>query len=203
MNIQRIISNHLESNTFVAENNGEAIIIDAGAELSDIKKAVGKNNALGIFLTHGHFDHAYNAIEIAEYFNCKIYAASVAKENLSDPAKNYGENFKIADFSRFHFLPGEDVITLGSFEIHFFPLPGHSKCSLGFLIDNTLFAGDVLFSKGIGRTDLYGGDKNEMLASLKLIQSLEFDTLASGHGDISTAQSQVRNLKTFIRFLSR
>ena len=203
MKIERIISNHLESNTFVLKNEDEVLIIDTGATLKQIQEVVGNGKVVGILLTHGHFDHAFYAPQIAQHFNCKIYAASAAKENLSDPEKNYGENFKIEDFSNFVFLRSEKELSLGSFKINIFSLPGHSKCSLGFLIDDVLFAGDVVFNKGIGRTDLYGGDKKEMLSSLKLIQHLNFRTLASGHGENSTAESQARNLQSFIRFLSR
>lgn len=204
MQIEQIISNLLESNTYVVKKSDECLIVDAGADLNEIEKKVDGHVVKGLLLTHGHYDHAFNALEISKHFNCKIYASKKIVENLSDPAKNYGENFKIDDFSNFVFLEEKQDFSLGEFEISATLLPGHSKCSMCYLIDGTFFAGDVLFKQGIGRTDLYGGSKQEMLESLSYIQNkIDFDTVASGHGEMSNAQQQKRNLNLFIRFLSR
>lgn len=204
MQTEQIISSLLESNTFIAKKNNECLIIDAGAQPQQIAQKVANHKVLGLLLTHGHYDHCLHAIEIANHFGCKIFASKKIVETLSDPAKNYGETFKIEDFSNFVLLEDEQEFSLGEFEIAATLLPGHSKCSMGYLIDGTLFAGDVLFSQGIGRTDLYGGSKQQMLQSLITIKErIPFEILASGHGDMSNAESQKRNLNLFIRFLSR
>ena len=156
----------------------------------------------GILLTHGHFDHAINVVKLSKMFNCKIYASVKAQETLSDAKKNYGDNFAINDFSNFVTI-GEGNLKLGEFNVNVFSLTGHSQCSLGFLIYGHLFVGDVVFEHGIGRTDLLGGSKQEMLTSLKKILDMQFEYLHSGHGEDSTKPSQSRNLSTFIRFLSR
>ncbi len=203
MKIERIVSQYLESNTYVVKKNGQCLIVDGGAELGDVKKAVGSDKVMAILLTHGHFDHAFNILQYAEEFNCKIYASPKAKINLSDPAKNYGKGFKIDEFSRFVFIDDGDELSLGDFDIEVFALPGHCKCALGYLIESTLFAGDVLFARAYGRIDLWDSSQDEMLASLRKLTTIPFAQVASGHGEMSTAQSQARNLKTFIRFLSR
>ncbi len=204
MQTEQIVSSLLESNTFVAKKSGECLIIDAGATPDQVAQKVGNDKVMGLLLTHGHYDHCFYALEITKKFGCKIFASKKIVENLTDPAKNYGETFKIEDFSNFVFLEDKQEFSLGEFEISATLLPGHSKCSMGYLIDGTFFAGDVLFKQGIGRTDLYGGSKQEMLESLIYIQNkIDFDTVASGHGEMSNAQQQKRNLNLFIRFLSR
>ena len=202
MEILRIVSDLLDSNTFVLKQNDEAIIIDAGAKLSLVKPKVDGAKVFGVLLTHGHYDHAMHCLEYASEFGCKVYAASAAKEYLSDAEKNYGK-FKIENFEDFCFFDGDQTLDLGSFKIFAHATPGHSKCGVCYLIGDTIFAGDLIFKQGVGRTDLFGCSKREMLESLKKVQSLQFSALESGHGEGSTRLEQERNLKTFIRFLSR
>jgi glyoxylase-like metal-dependent hydrolase (beta-lactamase superfamily II) len=46
------------------------------------------------------------------------------------------------------------------------PTPGHSLGSFTFAIAGELYAGDLLFYGSIGRTDLAGGDYDQLLASV-------------------------------------
>lgn len=204
MTIKRVISKHLESNSFIVSQAGEAIIIDAGVEEDEISKHLDGEKVVAVLLTHGHYDHAVYAQDYARAFGCKIYAAEAIKEYLADSDKNYSEgHFKISNFSDFCFLNGDGKVKLGGFDVAYFSTPGHSKCGMSFLIGDTIFVGDLIFSQGTGRLDLYGGDKAQMVESLKKVQSLDFQILESGHGEPSTRAWQERNLKTFIRFLSR
>lgn len=203
MQIEKIVSHHLDSNTFVVIENDECLIVDAGAEIEDTAKLVGGKKVVGILLTHGHFDHAFNIIAYAKRFCCNIYASKLAKANLADPKKNYGEDFSIADFSQFVWIDDDSEFALGNFLIKAYSLSGHSKCCTGFLVADVLFAGDVLFSKGIGRTDLHDSSREDMLNSLKKITSIPFSIVASGHGEMSTAAAQKRNISVFIKYLSR
>lgn len=204
MQTKRIVSNHLESNTYFASIADECVIIDAGAEIGSVIKAVNGKRVVGILLTHGHFDHAFNILEYAAYFSCKIYASKKAETNLSDPNKNYGENFAISDFKNFVWVDDGSELSLGKhFNISCYALPGHTACCMGYLIENTLFAGDFLFKQGVGRIDLHDSSKQSMLSSLQKVKTIPFEIVASGHGEMSTATEQKRNIEIFIKFLSR
>ena len=74
MEIKRIISKILDSNTFVISKGDKAIIIDAGANLEDVKNEINNKKVLGIFLTHAHYDHVFYCLDYAKEFDCKIYA---------------------------------------------------------------------------------------------------------------------------------
>ncbi len=202
MQITKIVSDKLDSNVFVVESQGKTFIVDCGADYESVKKVV-KGKVCAIFLTHGHYDHALNACEYAKKFGCKIYANQNITEILQDAKKNYGENFSIRDFSDFVFLEGDGQVDIDGQNIEYFHCPGHSKCCTCFLIKQKLFAGDVLFKQGIGRTDLYGGSKAQMLQSLKKLQNLPFEQVYSGHGEDSSRAEQEKNIKVFVRFLSR
>lgn len=204
MQTKRIVSNHLESNTYVIGIADECVIVDAGAEIGDVIKAAEGKRVVGILLTHGHFDHAFNILEYAAYFSCKIYASKKAEINLSDPNKNYCENFAISDFKDFVWVDDGSVLSLGKyFNISCYAMPGHSACSMGYLIETTLFAGDFLFKQGVGRMDLYDSSKQSMFSSLQKVKIIPFEIVASGHGEISTVAEQKRNIEIFIKFLSR
>ena len=167
----RVVSQIIESNVFVCEKGGDFVVFDAGAELEDVKRALenlrpkGKKSGkvLGVFLTHGHYDHAFYAQQYAKAFGCKIYASEFAKEYLLDAEKNYSEGkFAVSDFSDFEFLRGDGVVKLGEFEVEYFALGGHSKSDVCFRVDDEIFVGDVLLGRDMGRIDLFGGSKEEM-----------------------------------------
>ena len=205
MTVHKIISNLLESNTFVLEKDGQALVIDAGADLSELKRHFSNGVVVvGILLTHGHFDHAMHVVEYAKTFNCKIYASKFIKEYLCDSKKNYSENgLCVTDFSNFIFFDEDCSFQIGVFNVDCFTTPGHSKCGVSYLIENIIFVGDLIFKRGVGRDDLFGGDRQQLVQSLKKVQSLSFEVLESGHGENSSFNEQKRNLQAFIKFLSR
>ncbi len=202
MSVEKVVSNLLDSNTFIVSNGADAVIVDAGCSVEQIKNVVKNKHVLAVLLTHAHYDHAMFAVQYANEFGCKIYASKASQEYLQDMEKNYGP-LKIDDFKCFNFFSGDNSFEFSSIKVKAFVLSGHSKCDVCYLIDDVLFAGDLVFKKGIGRMDLYGGSKFEMLESLKRIFEIDFKILQSGHGEASSHEEQSRNLKTFIKFLSR
>ncbi len=203
MEIKRLVSGNLSSNVFIIKKDYERLIIDSGADLESVKKEVGKNKVLALLLTHGHYDHAMYALDYAKEYGCKIYASVEAAAELVDPAKNYGETFKIDHFEDFVFLKGDGSLKLGSFEIEYISTQGHCKSCNCFKIDDQLFAGDTLFENGIGRTDLFGSSKSDMIKSLEKLDEQNFAFCHSGHGDSTDCLRQKRNIKAYLRFLKR
>ncbi len=205
--MQQIVSKLYESNTFVIENNNEVLIVDAGATLEEVKKCVGDKKVVGILLTHGHFDHSYYISSYIEEFKTKAYASKFAKEYLSEHKKNYsndvGLNMDLKNFKNFVFLKGSGEIQIGDFIVEFGQLGGHSKSDMFFKVGEYLFVGDVIIGRGIGRVDLYGGSKAEMLKSLKILANAQYETMCCGHGENRTKGAQDKVISTYIKFLSR
>ncbi len=212
---EKIVSDIINSNVFVIEKNCNFIIIDAGAKVDTVKHIIeniskkysladGKANVLGIFLTHGHYDHCFFVQDYANTFGCKIYASKFAKEYLQNPDYNYSEGkFKIEDFSDFQFLDGDGQICLEDFKISYYQLGGHSKSDVCFLIDDEIFVGDVLIGRNMGRIDLFGGDKAEMKKSLEKLVKINYNVMHSGHGEDNSKASQDKVAKLWIKFLGR
>ena len=89
------------------------------------------------------------------------------------------------------YLKEGDVITQGVLKIKVIETPGHSRGSVFFIIDNSIFTGDTLFSGSVGRTDLYMGDYRELNRSLARLVKLEGDYLLyCGHGGNTTLNGE-------------
>ena len=126
------------------------------------------------------------------------------KEYLQNPNFNYSEgSLIIDDFSKFKFLDSSQTIHLSTFDVKCTLLGGHSKSDMSIKIQDDIFVGDILIGRDIGRLDLYGGDKNQMIASLAFFLEEDFKTMHSGHGQDSTKQQQDNVIKLWLRFLKR
>jgi glyoxylase-like metal-dependent hydrolase (beta-lactamase superfamily II) len=88
------------------------------------------------------------------------------------------------------YLTEDDKIILGTESFSNLFTPGHTpgEYSLYFKESNFCITGDVLFKESIGRTDLYGGDYDTLITSIKTkLFTLPDDVIIfPGHGDQST-----------------
>ena len=179
-------------------NNG--LIIDPGGNYNLIIDHITKNNidVLAIINTHAHYDH--------------IGAVSTLKETLEIPFYLHSKDNRLLKSANLYrtFFEGEQTITVPSVD-HFFddcnqPLifndikvkviatRGHTEGSVCFQIDNCLFSGDTLFEKDIGRVDLPGGNKEELIKSLRNLSRLPGSLkLYPGHGNSNTMQQILDN----------
>lgn len=204
MSIKKIISNLLESNTFIIEKNNSIIIVDCGCDLQKVKKEVGNKKVLAIFLTHGHFDHSAYCNDYAKEFSCQIYTSENIKTTLSDKIAIYSEDYStIEDFSNFKFVKDGEVVDLGDFQVKCYEFQGHSPCCMGYIVEKNLFAGDFVFAKSFGRVDLKNGNKNQMIFSLDKLKGLDFTKIYSGHGEESNKNDFLYHVDVFKKFLSR
>lgn len=202
----RLVGDIYDSNVFVENIDKNIFIIDAGANFDKINDVT--ENVRAIFLTHGHFDHAYFVEDYAKKLNVKIYASEKIREYLEEPKKNYSTDFncdllKITDFSNFVFLQGDGEVKIDAVVIKYFQMGGHSKSDMCFLIGEDLYVGDLIVGRGIGRMDLYGGDKQEMIKSLKKLATLNYKTMHCGHGEDLSKEMADKVISTYLRFLSR
>ena len=96
-----------------------------------------------------------------------------------------------------HFIDQNDVLKIGDKELKVLHIPGHSPGGVVLYCesDKFLITGDVLFYHSIGRTDLYKGDFNALVSSIKAkIFSLPDDTVVyPGHGQTTTIGFEKKN----------
>lgn len=195
MKITTMTLGFLGTNCYIIEiGNKECIIFDAGANGKKLIEFLEKEELTPIylFLTHGHFDHIGAVKEVRDrYKNMKVVIHKYDEERLYDEEKSMSKNFKInignqgkADIV----LQNEtsfkvnDELTMGIIYT-----PGHTEGGVCYLINDYILTGDTLFKGEVGRTDLYGGNYNKLLNSLKKLKSLNTDYIVCpGHGERST-----------------
>lgn len=197
----KFLMNIFNQNTYVCISGKEAVIIDAGAELEDVKKAVKGKRVLAVLLTHIHFDHIFNIEKYISEFDCDVYIKNGAEKSFKNARENASVligtelKFKVPEKNIKHYT---ENLKLGEFKIKVISTPGHTKDSVCLLIDDDLFVGDLVFSDTIGRTDLVGGDMGEMQESLKKIKELSYKTAHTGHYVVAKKETIDSVIKNYI-----
>ncbi len=167
---------------------GEALIVDpayAVRELVDIAGADGLR-VTGALVTHYHPDHvggsmgAWEIEGVAELLSIDGVDARihVNREEALGVKRMTG-----CSDSDLVLHDGGDVVSVGAVGVTLLHTPGHTPGSQCFLVDGRLIAGDTLFLDGCGRTDLPGGDSDELYYSLtqRLATVTDDTVLYPGH----------------------
>ncbi|CAD2075976.1 MBL fold metallo-hydrolase [Phocicoccus pinnipedialis] len=178
----------LETNCYIIYNEDKkAIVFDPSYDGKKILSEI-KSRGLeveGIFLTHTHFDHIGALNMVAKDLDVMTYLGGEEYEWIENPALNgssrYGESV-IAKVKREEIKEGS--FETPSFKFEVLATPGHSPGSKSYVFDNLVISGDVLFNKGVGRTDLYMGNEKELMHSIKekLFKLDEDMDVYPGHG---------------------
>lgn len=190
------------------EGSGEAIVVDPGGEAPKILERLAARGLRCVALvhTHTHFDHVGATAEVQQ--SC----GAPAMLHEADHALYRGMQMQLdafgiplraptpVDIDRF--LVEDDTVRAGALELGVLHTPGHTPGSLCFTTAGDrpiLMAGDTLFARSIGRTDLWGGSHAEILASIRhKLLALPDDTLViTGHGPTTTIGEE-RRLNPFL-----
>jgi glyoxylase-like metal-dependent hydrolase (beta-lactamase superfamily II) len=167
---------------------GEAVAVDPAynvRELVEILEADGLR-LTGVLATHWHPDHVggdlmgYGIEGIRELLALPDVSAPVHVQR--DEAEWVRRATGVSDTDLALHDSG-DTVTVGDVPVHLVHTPGHTPGSQCFVVDQKLVAGDTLFLDGCGRTDLPGGDADQMYESLtQRLAAIPDDTvLYPGH----------------------
>jgi len=180
------------------ENEKEVMIIDPGADVEKIEKEIEGYKPKLIIATHGHIDHTGQVGYLKRKYDIPFYM------NENDIFLLNQELFpgfkKLLNATE---CPNPDVhikegttIKFGRFDFYVIDTPGHSPGSVCLYDMNyqILITGDTLFKGSIGRTDLPGGNEEELARSLQKLLLLPDETeIIPGHGDISVLRDEKTN----------
>ena len=191
--------NPVAENTYILYNEAkEAIIIDPGCyfieERQQLQNFLDNNQLqpLQLINTHCHLDHVFGNKWVHETYHLELFIHP-NEEKVLEFAPQAGKmwGMPVDNYTGpLHFLQHNQVIQLGENEIQILLVPGHSPGSIclyckkeGFII-----GGDVLFRESIGRTDLPGGNHQQLIESIKdqLFKLPDHVKVLPGHGEPTT-----------------
>jgi glyoxylase-like metal-dependent hydrolase (beta-lactamase superfamily II) len=198
LRVTQFINGKWKENCYVAANDsGDALIIDPGSNADGIMALVDRNHwrVYAILNTHAHYDHVGAVAALQERYQAPFYLHR-ADESLLKRANLYRMLFESRDAIKIPVITQDisilpAVFELGPFSISWIATPGHTDGSVCLLLGEYLFSGDTLMHDAIGRTDLPGGNREQLLASVRKLMNLPGETvLCGGHGPQSTLQAE-------------
>ena len=181
--IKCLVCNPYMQNTYVVHTDGQSncLIIDAGMYTPAEQQAVTdyirekQLSVAAILITHAHPDHI-----------CGI-----------DWLKQTYPSAQVIDYTylRNNYSEHEPMLHLAGMDIRCLFTPGHKEDCVCYYLqaDNLMFSGDTLFRESIGRTDLPGGNYQQLMQSLRYLTQLPADTTVyPGHSEPTTIGHEQR-----------
>jgi len=198
MEYETLVLGELQTNCYLVwdKMTKEAVIIDPADDGVAITEEIYQRRLkpLGIFLTHGHFDHLLGLIDLKLILNLPVYGSSEDNFFFKNTAKSASfwlkrtidiPNIKGVDVD----LVNVSAIKLGDEKIEVIKTPGHTPGGVCFYCQRSglLFSGDTLFAGAKGRTDLKYSSEEEINKSVKKLLELPINTVVlPGHGSPTT-----------------
>ena len=183
----------------------DAIVIDPGEDADLIVQRLRRHDLRVRYLlhTHAHLDHVGATAPVKEALGgqaCLHDGDRFLYDDVAAQARMIGLPAPPAPPPVEHWLQGGETIDVQGFGLRVLHTPGHTPGSCCFLLrqpsgPTVLFAGDTLFLMSIGRTDLPGGDSEQILASIQreLLPLDEATKVVPGHGPGTTIGFEKRS----------
>jgi hydroxyacylglutathione hydrolase len=194
--LQRVVG-PIATNVYVLgdERSGEAIAIDTATPCVEWVTATLAKRGWSLKLivsTHRHWDHIGDNAALADATGAQIAAHVLDRHGLEHPEP------LMAPFPIPPSVPAVDLaersrIRFGEVDLEVLHTPGHTEGSVCLLArsERLLFSGDTLFARACGRTDLPGGDDDQMVESLARLSALAPDLhVKPGHGPETTIERE-------------
>ena len=160
LKINHYVVGPVQTNCYFAINDEtkELIIIDPGYSPKQLAERVRQEGCtpVAILLTHGHFDHATGAADLAKEFSIPVYAYETEKETLEN------EEMNLCHMTGEHHVFHADIYLKDEQNwICRISYPGTAHTGTytrGDAVtispyENVVFSGDTLFCTSVGRTD--------------------------------------------------
>jgi hydroxyacylglutathione hydrolase len=186
-------------------DTSSAVVIDPGLQVRSVVKYLEVNGLKvdHLLLSHGHIDH--------------VAGVPAVQAHSGVPVTMHPDDRAILDWEQFAQLPFvppdfapfrvdiemRDGMTVAFQDVTLRVLhtPGHTQGSVCFLFGLDCFAGDTLFQRSIGRTDLPGGDLQKLMVSIQnvLYRLAPKTVVHPGHGPVTTIEEEML-LNPFVPF---
>ena len=199
LKIKSFVFSPIQENTYLLYNEfNQCAIIDPGCYFGAEKEVLTqfvKDNSLTVLHllnTHCHLDHVFGNKYVAETYSLTPQIHKNEEQVLAfAPTSGLMYDLPFDNYTgQLLFLKEGDVVTIGKDELVVIEAPGHSPGHICFYnkAQGFLIGGDVLFNRSIGRTDLPGGNYDELIKNIKekLLVLPNITIVYSGHGETTT-----------------
>ncbi|HZK80988.1 MAG TPA: MBL fold metallo-hydrolase [Humisphaera sp.] len=185
----------------VDEATNKAVVFDAPdntvAPLVDEAKKNGWD-IIGLWLTHGHFDHVADHAEVTSKFSeAKVLIHRLDEPKLRRPnSSTFRLPFAIAPRGADEFLEDGQELWIGKLQVKVIFTPGHSPghVMFHFPAEKVLIGGDLIIMGAVGRTDFPDANHDVLNESIRRVMRLPPDTqLLPGHGEASLLADEMKN----------
>jgi glyoxylase-like metal-dependent hydrolase (beta-lactamase superfamily II) len=193
MKVIRVIASEIWTNSYLLLTK-KPVIIDpsenANIVLNNLKRHIKTEDLEYIILTHFHEDHTLATPIIKKETNAKVLVHEL--------------DAKFLDFEPDRTLKEGEILDLGDFKLKVIHTPGHTPGSICLYEEKSksLFSGDTVFPDGgVGRTDLLGGNTQQLIESIKNLCKLDVKILYPGHGEVTdkNVNEQIKQSLAFIQ----
>ncbi|MBE36913.1 MAG: MBL fold metallo-hydrolase [Opitutaceae bacterium] len=205
MNLHVRPSGLIQTNAYLLTNpeRGEAVLIDAPGEVwakvQPILEAE-KCELKELWITHGHWDHTQGAAEVVRETGARVIAHADDKMLIETPEvmnRFMEDKLKLEPVSVDQWVEQSEKLEALGAQVEVRHVPGHCPGNVLFYFSETgaAFVGDALFKASIGRTDLPGGDFEQLERAIReQIYTLPLKTIVyPGHGPVTTVKEERTN----------
>ena len=174
-----------------------ALAVDPGLQVDRVLRLIRQERLTveRILVTHGHIDH--------------VGGVPALRAETGAPIAMHPDDLAILDWDRFGQMPfvpsgfapfsidtrlaHDTTLAFEDISPRVLHTPGHTQGSVCFLFGLDCFAGDTLFQRGIGRTDLPGGDMQKIVFSIRnvLYRLAPKTVVYPGHGPSTTIEEEM------------
>ncbi len=185
------------------ETRKEAVLFDApdhttGPLLAEVERRGW--TLLGLWLTHGHFDHfADHAVVTRKFPAARILIHALDAPKLLNPDLQtgmFGLPFSIPPRRADQHVVDNQELFIGGLKVQVLHTPGHSAGHVAYYLptEKILVGGDLIIGGSVGRTDLPDSCHADLEASIRRVMQLPAETrLLGGHGPVTTLGEERRN----------
>lgn len=186
----------------LGDDNGNAVIIDAPLGIWDIFEPIidERNlNLRAVLLTHTHWDHTLDSNLISKKNNIKVLVHPDDLHRILEPDLHsvFSLPFKIEPVEDYQLINDGDILEYGGIKLKVIHTPGHTEGGVCYVDEENklVFTGDTIFRGSVGRTDLPGGNSEQLFDTIRTkIINLPLDyKIYSGHGPISTIEKEIQS----------
>ena len=148
---------------------------------------------IGLWLTHGHFDHFADHVVVRERFpSARTLIHKLDESKVRQPelqTRMFALPFVIPPLKVDGYVGDNQKLQIGQLEVVVIHTPGHAPGHVAYHFpkEQVLVGGDLIIGGSVGRTDLPDSDQDQLIASIGRVMALpEATRLLGGHGEVTT-----------------